>query len=55
MKHAKQALDEFLEIPVGIAEDLAHAFAHGLEELFRDYITFVSSCGMTSEYITYHV
>ncbi|KAK1362579.1 DUF810 domain-containing protein [Heracleum sosnowskyi] len=51
MKHAKQALDEFLEIPVGIAEDLAHAFAQGLEELFRDYTTFVSSCGSKQSYV----
>lgn len=51
MKHAKQALDEFLEIPVGIAEDIAHAFAQGLEELFRDYATFVSSCGSKQSYV----
>ncbi|XP_074381680.1 protein unc-13 homolog [Apium graveolens] len=51
MKHAKQALDEFLEIPVSIAEDLAHSFAHGLEELFRDYTTFVSSCGSKKSYV----
>nr|XP_017228196.1 PREDICTED: uncharacterized protein LOC108192467 [Daucus carota subsp. sativus] len=51
MKHAKQALDEFLEIPVGIAEDIAHNFTQGLEELFRDYATFVSSCGSKQSYV----
>lgn len=46
MKYARQAVDEFFETPIGIAEDLAHTFADGLEQLFRDYTTFVASCGM---------
>lgn len=46
MKYAKQALDDFFEIPICIAEDLAHNFADGLEHLFLEYTTFASSCGM---------
>ncbi|CAK9180196.1 unnamed protein product [Ilex paraguariensis] len=45
MKHAKEAVDDFFEIPISISENLVHDLADGLELLFRDYTTFVASCG----------
>ncbi|KAK3022515.1 hypothetical protein RJ639_046792 [Escallonia herrerae] len=51
MKHAKEAVDDFFEIPISITEDLVHDLANGLEHLFRDYTTFVASCGSKQSYI----
>lgn len=51
MKHAKDAVEEFFEIPVGLSEDLVHDLADGLEHLFREYTTFVASCGSKQSYI----
>lgn len=45
MKLAKDTIDEFFEIPIGITEDLVHDLAEGLEQLFQEYTTFVASCG----------
>lgn len=45
MKLAKDAIDEFFEIPIGITEDLVHDLAEGLEQLFQEYTAFVASCG----------
>jgi len=45
MKLAKDTIDEFFEIPIGITEDLVHDIAEGLEQLFQEYTTFVASCG----------
>lgn len=46
---AKEAVDNFFEIPIGITEDLVQDLADGLENLFQDYTTFVSSCGKKKE------
>uniref|UniRef100_A0A7N0U3G2 Uncharacterized protein n=1 Tax=Kalanchoe fedtschenkoi TaxID=63787 RepID=A0A7N0U3G2_KALFE len=47
----KDAVDEFFEIPICISEDLLYDFAHVLDRIFQDYITFVSSCGAKQGYI----
>lgn len=51
MKLAKDAIDDFFEIPIGITEDLVHDLAEGLERLFQEYTTFVASCGSKQSYI----
>ncbi|CAH8368150.1 unnamed protein product [Eruca vesicaria subsp. sativa] len=51
MKLAKDAIDEFFEIPIGITEDLVHDLAEGLEQLFQEYTAFVASCGSKQNYI----
>ncbi|KAL0884453.1 hypothetical protein Bca101_008434 [Brassica carinata] len=51
MKLAKDAIDEFFEIPIGITEDLVHDLAEGLEQLFQEYTAFVASCGSKQSYI----
>ncbi|KAK9219294.1 hypothetical protein WN943_007936 [Citrus x changshan-huyou] len=45
MRNAKDTLDDFFEIPIGITDDLVHDLADGLQQLFREYTTFVASCG----------
>ena len=45
MTHAKETVNGFFEIPLGMSEDLVHDLSDGLEHLFRDYTTFVASCG----------
>lgn len=42
---AKEAIENFFEIPVNISENLFYDFVNGLENIFRDYIAFVASCG----------
>ncbi|CDY59176.1 BnaC08g50100D [Brassica napus] len=51
MKLAKDAIDEFFDIPIGITEDLVHDLAEGLEQLFQEYTAFVASCGSKQSYI----
>ncbi|CDO99278.1 unnamed protein product [Coffea canephora] len=51
MKHIKDSLDSFLHTPVNLSEDLVHTLTDGLEHLFRDYITFVASCGSKQSYL----
>lgn len=46
MKLAKEIVDEFFEIPIGITEDLVQDLADGMELLFKEYTAFVASCGM---------
>ncbi|WOL17465.1 hypothetical protein Cni_G26257 [Canna indica] len=46
IKLAKVTADEFFEIPVGVRDDMVQDLTDGLEALFRDYITFISACGM---------
>ncbi|GMP60395.1 hypothetical protein CsSME_00023281 [Camellia sinensis var. sinensis] len=41
MKVAKETVDSFFEIPLGMSEDLVHELADGLEYLIREYTTFV--------------
>ncbi|KAL5542331.1 hypothetical protein UlMin_010041 [Ulmus minor] len=50
-KLAKEAVDDFFEIPIGITEDLVQDLAEGLERLFQDYTIFVSSCGSKQSYV----
>lgn len=45
MKLAKETVDEFFEVPVGITDDLVSELAEGLEHLFQEYIKFVEACG----------
>lgn len=49
MKQAKEAVYDFFQIPIGITEDLVQDLADGLEMLFQDYTTFVSSAGKKNE------
>lgn len=45
MKWAKETVNNFFEIPIGITDDLILDLAEGLEQLVQEYITFVASCG----------
>ena len=45
MKLAKETVDDFFEIPIGISDDLVQNLAERLEAIFQDYTTFVASCG----------
>ncbi|GMP55911.1 hypothetical protein CsSME_00020576 [Camellia sinensis var. sinensis] len=51
MKVAKETVDSFFEIPLGMSEDLVHELANGLEHLIREYTTFVASCGSKQSYV----
>ncbi|XP_016456910.1 protein unc-13 homolog [Nicotiana tabacum] len=51
MRHAKEAVDNFFEIPMVISEDLVGDLADGFEHLFKEYVTFVTSCGSKQSYI----
>lgn len=56
MRHAKEAVDNFFEIPMVMPEDLVEDLAVGFEHLFKDYVTFVTSCGKNQfiELISFH-
>lgn len=45
VKIAREAVDEFLEIPVGITDDLVYDLAEGLEHLFKEYTNLAVACG----------
>ncbi|XP_050217002.1 protein unc-13 homolog [Mercurialis annua] len=51
MKLAKESVDEFFEIPVGINDDLVCDLAEGLEHLFQEYIKLVEACGSKQNYV----
>ncbi|KAL7177605.1 hypothetical protein ACSBR2_030879 [Camellia fascicularis] len=51
MKIAKETLEDFFEIPLSISDDLVRDLAYNLELLFRDYITFIASCGSKQSYL----
>ncbi|GAB2294352.1 hypothetical protein Dimus_028560 [Dionaea muscipula] len=51
MKLAKETVDEFFELPIGISEDLVQDLVDGLERIVRDYTTFVASCGTKQNYV----
>ncbi|KAK3190389.1 hypothetical protein Dsin_029950 [Dipteronia sinensis] len=51
MKLAKETVDDFFEIPIGISDDLVRDLADGLQLLFRDYTAFVGSCGTRQSYL----
>ncbi|XVF38510.1 hypothetical protein REPUB_Repub20aG0108200 [Reevesia pubescens] len=45
MRLAKETVNGFFEIPIGITDDLILDLAEGLEQLVQEYTTFVASCG----------
>ncbi|KAL3828275.1 hypothetical protein ACJIZ3_017077 [Penstemon smallii] len=47
----KEAVENFFDIPVNVSENLVYDLTDGLEHLFRDYITFVASCGSKQSYL----
>lgn len=51
MKLAKEIVDAFFEIPIGITEDLVQDLADSLEHLFKEYTAFVASCGKSHSFI----
>ncbi|KAK1428992.1 hypothetical protein QVD17_11191 [Tagetes erecta] len=51
MKHARELVTSFFDIPVAISEDLVREFADGIEKILEDYVTFVASCGSKDNYI----
>ncbi|KAE8704748.1 hypothetical protein F3Y22_tig00110443pilonHSYRG00041 [Hibiscus syriacus] len=51
MNLIKQTVNDFLEIPVGITEDLILDLAEGLEQAIQEYIAFVASCGSKQNYL----
>ncbi|KAF2314030.1 hypothetical protein GH714_021639 [Hevea brasiliensis] len=51
MKVAKEMVEEFFEIPVGVTDDLICDLAEGLEHLFLEYIKFVEACGSKQSYV----
>ncbi|KAK9665770.1 hypothetical protein RND81_14G134900 [Saponaria officinalis] len=51
MKIAKQTIDDFFEIPVGLSDDLVQNLADGLERVIREYSSFVASCGTKQSYV----
>lgn len=50
MSIAKEMVNGFFEIPIGITDDSVLDLAEGLEQLIQEYTTFVASCG---EYKTF--
>ncbi|XP_043690683.1 protein unc-13 homolog isoform X2 [Telopea speciosissima] len=51
MRLAKETVEDFFDIPIGISEDLLQNLSDGLELLFREYTSFVASCGSKQSYI----
>ncbi|XVF66434.1 hypothetical protein PTKIN_Ptkin10aG0035400 [Pterospermum kingtungense] len=51
MKWAKETVNNFFEIPIGITDDLILDLAEGLEQLVQEYVTFVASCGSKQSYL----
>lgn len=45
MRHAKETVETFFEIPMAISDDLVGDLADGFKHLFKEYVTFVTSCG----------
>ncbi|KAL2325907.1 hypothetical protein Fmac_024965 [Flemingia macrophylla] len=51
LKFAKETVEKFFQIPIGITEDMVQELADGLESLFQDYMMFVAACGTKQSYI----
>uniref|UniRef100_A0A0D9XKH0 MHD1 domain-containing protein n=1 Tax=Leersia perrieri TaxID=77586 RepID=A0A0D9XKH0_9ORYZ len=51
VKLAKYTVDEFSEIPASAKEEVVQDLVDGLEAIFQDYISFVSSCGSKQNYL----
>ncbi|KAH6778071.1 hypothetical protein C2S51_009383 [Perilla frutescens var. frutescens] len=47
---AKEAIDNFFDIPISITESSFHYLVEGLQNIFREYIAFVASCGTKQNY-----
>lgn len=45
MRQAKEVVDSFFEIPVSISVDFVRNLAEGFEQIVREYIAFIISCG----------
>ncbi|XP_047319293.1 protein unc-13 homolog [Impatiens glandulifera] len=53
MTMARDNVNDFFQIPLGVSENLVHNFANEFNHIFRDYISFVASCGKHAHFITY--
>lgn len=42
---AKEAIENFFDIPIAITEGSFHALVDGVQNILREYIAFVASCG----------
>ncbi|WCJ19602.1 hypothetical protein M5689_001887 [Euphorbia peplus] len=51
MKMAKETVEEFFQIPVGVTDDFVYDLAEKLEHLFQEYIKFVEACGSKQSYL----
>ncbi|KAG8369882.1 hypothetical protein BUALT_Bualt14G0059700 [Buddleja alternifolia] len=51
VRFAKEAVENFFEIPVNVSENLIYDLTDGLEHLLGDYITFAASCGSKQSYL----
>ncbi|KAK8622465.1 hypothetical protein V6N13_117377 [Hibiscus sabdariffa] len=51
MNIAKEMVNDFFEIPIGVTDDSVLDLAEGLEQLIQEYITFVASCGSKQSYL----
>ncbi|KAJ6903693.1 hypothetical protein NC651_021007 [Populus alba x Populus x berolinensis] len=51
MKIAKEAVNDFFEIPVGITDDLIYDLAEGFDNIFKDYTNLVAACGSKQSYV----
>ncbi|XP_057783530.1 protein unc-13 homolog [Salvia miltiorrhiza] len=48
---AKEAIENFFDIPITITESSFHYLIEGLQNIFREYIAFVASCGTKQNYM----
>ncbi|KAK9146193.1 hypothetical protein Sjap_006096 [Stephania japonica] len=51
MRMARETVEDFFEIPVGISNELVMDLVVGLELVLQDYISFIASCGSKQNYI----
>ncbi|PKU72538.1 protein unc-13 homolog [Dendrobium catenatum] len=51
IKLAKVTVDEFFQIPMTARDEMVHDLAEGLEAIFKEYATFVASCGNRQSYV----
>ncbi|KAK9009441.1 hypothetical protein V6N11_035973 [Hibiscus sabdariffa] len=51
MNLTKETVNDFLQIPVGVTEDLVLDLAQGLEKTIQEYVTFATSCGSKENYL----
>ena len=55
MRLAKETVNNFFGIPIGITDDLILDLAEGLEQLVQEYTTFVASCGENHGNVSYTI